>query len=490
MIDRRHVATVTNDPAPRTTPDARVALIAACAGFFMIVLDTSAVYVALPSVSADLGADLRDLQWIVDGYLVAFAALLLSCGSLSDQVGATRSFAWGLAGFTLASIACAAAPTLGVLIAARILQGLGAAVMLPSSLALVRQSHLEPKARAQAITLWTAAGGVGLALGPVLGGVLTEAFDWRAIFYINVPVGLAGIVLLRRITASRPRPVVIDISGQIAAIAALGGLTLGVIEGGHEGFGSLPAICGLALFVVAGIAFVAIERRKLAPMLPLDLFASATVSTTAATGFVLNLAFYGQIFVLSLFFQGVIGDSALIAGLMFLPMTVLITAANVVAGPLISRFGLRPPLVVGQIVFGIALTGLVFIDESTPRWVILALMAPVGIAAGIAVPPLTTAMLEAVSHERSGVTSGLLAAARQSGGAIGVAIFGALLGGSSFVAGMHVSAIIGGVAAIATGIACAIWVRPGAPIHTEARDWIEDSGDAGLANAGEVGPLT
>ena len=243
----------------------RRTLFAASLGFFVVILDTTIVNVALPAIGDDLGGDLGDLQWVVDGYVIAFAALLLSSGALGDRIGVARGYSAGMVLFTAASVACGLAPSLPVLLAARVLQGVGAALLLPNSLALVRLAYDDPGARAKAIATWAAVGGVALAAGPVLGGILTEAVDWRAIFFVNVPVGivavaadLAGAALAARAHAARP--------------ARPGGgdrrrrqLTFAVIEAGERGVGNTATLIAAALFVVATAAFLAIERRSPTP---------------------------------------------------------------------------------------------------------------------------------------------------------------------------------------------------------------------------------
>jgi DHA2 family methylenomycin A resistance protein-like MFS transporter len=406
----------------------------------VIVLDTTVVNVALAAIGDDLDAGIGGLQWVVDGYVVVFAALLLSCGSLSDRLGATRAFAGGLVGFTAASVACGAAPTLGALLAARIVQGGAAALVLPASLALVRQLFHEPAERARAIAAWAAGGGVAIAAGPVVGGLLTGGIGWRAIFFVNVPVGVVALLLLARAPRSAGRRARFDLPGQLAAVLAVGGIALGVIE--RE-----PLV--LVLAGLAAAAFVAIERRVEAPMLPLDLFRSPVVSATTATGLVLNFAFYGQLFVLGLFFQRVLGHSPAVAGLMFLPLTGLVTVMNLVSGRLTAARGPRLPLLAGQLLFGAGMVAFVLVDADSSALLVELLLVPVGVGGGLAIPPLTSALMEAVSSARAGLAAGVLNAARQLGSALGVAVSGALVA-SGFTAGMHQAVLIGGGAALMT----------------------------------------
>ena len=429
---------------------ASLTLVVACVGLVVTVLDSTAVTVALPTIGDQLGGAVSGLQWVVDAYALMFAGLMLSAGSISDRAGASRAFGVGVGLFTLASALCALAPSLALLIAARAVQGGAAAVMLPASLALVRQAYADPRARVRSIAYWTASGGVAIAAGPVVGGVLTDALGWQAIFLINVPIGLLGLLGLVHAPRSTPRRARLDLIGQVAAMLAVSGATFAAIEGGA---GSVPAgLVGAAVCVVSAIMFVRAERRSPHPAVPLHLFRSVPVTVYVATGFALNFAFYGIVFVLTLFFQDQRGVPPMTAGLMFVPMTGFVMAANLLAGKLTTRFGPRPPMIVGQLVQAAGLLGLVSVSRATPTAVILVLLVPLGIGAGLAVPPLTTALLDTVDAERAGLASGLLNAARQLGGAVGVALSGALVG-IGFVAGMRLALLGSAALLLATAAA-------------------------------------
>jgi MFS transporter, DHA2 family, methylenomycin A resistance protein len=287
-------------------------------GFFMIVLDAVAVNVALPSIRAGLGGGITGLQWVVDGYTLMFAALLLSAGSLSDRIGARRAFGAGLAAFILASAACGLAPGIGALVAARFVQGAGAAVMMPSSMALIGRAYPDPARRARAVAVWAMGGAMAASSGPLLGGVLTLV-SWRLIFVINVPAG-AVTLLLTRIQPSGHRQVPFDWAGQITAVLAMGGLTYGAIEAGAVGFTAPRVVAAFAVAVVALAAFVAAQARGAHPMAPLDLFRSRTVAVPVAVGFAFIVSAYGLPFVMSLYLQQLRGLSPLGTGAVFLPM--------------------------------------------------------------------------------------------------------------------------------------------------------------------------
>ncbi|WP_269855489.1 MFS transporter [Streptomyces sp. RPT161] len=441
--------------APPATAPRRVSptlvLGAALLGFFVIGLDASAVNVALPAIGRTLGGTTAGLQWIVDAYTLMFAALLLSAGALSDRLGANRVFGAGLAVFTAASVLCGLAPALGALIGARVLQGSAAAVMLPSSLALVRQAFPSAVERARAIALWTVGGAVSTAAGPVVGGALTSSLGWRSIFFLNLPVGLLTLAVLLGVPRSPRRAAALDPLGQLTAVIALGALTFGVIEGGASGFGTPTAVVSLLVAVVAMIAFVVAEARAGEPMVPLGLFRSRTATLSLAIGFAVNAAFYGTVFVLGLFFQEVLGLSAVAAGLMFLPMTALVAGANVGSARAAARFGPRVPIAVDQLVCALGLFGLLTVDAHTDRPLTALLLVPVGIGLGFAVPSLTAAMLSDIPADRAGMAGGVLNAGRQTGGALAVAVFGALVAHRErFVSGMHVSLLIAALLLLAT----------------------------------------
>ena len=442
----------------------RMTLVAACVAFFMVVLATTALNVALRRIGADLGAGLSGLQWVVNGYTLVFASLLLTAGALGDRLGHNRTFGAGFAIFATASALCAAAPTLRVLIACQALAGLGAALLVPASLALLSQVHTSPAERARAIGLWAAAGGAAIAAGPLIGGLLVDALGWRSIFAVNVLAGVAGLVLTVRFVA----PVVgvarrgLDLAGQIVGIVALGALSVALIEGGARGWGSALVRGAFGLFAVATPLFLVVEGRGASPMLPLSLFRSPTFSTAAGVGFLTNFAYYGQVFLLSLFFTEVRGYSPLVTGLAFLPMSLSVPLANVLVGRLLARLGPRAPMALGQALGGAGLLALVPVDAATPYPALVVPLFAVGIGGGLTVPPMTAALLAAVPAERRGLASGVLNASRQGGGAIGVALFGALVGRSAgFVDGMHLALLIAGGAVLVGCVATLRSIPPG-----------------------------
>ena len=428
----------------------RLALTAALLGFFMISLDATAVNVALSAIGRSLHGTTSGLQWVVDGYTVPFAALLISAGTVSDWLGARRVYGCGLVVFTAASAWCGLAPALPVLVAARVVQGCAAAVMLPSSLALVRQAFTDQAARARAVAVWSSGGAAAIAAGPVLGGILTSAGGWRLVFFVNLPVGAAVLALLALRAPRSPRLAApLDPLGQVTAVVGLAALTFGVIAGGAHGFGA-PSV--LAALVVAGLSFACFclaESRVARPMVPLALFRSPAVATAVLTGFSINAAFYGVAFLLSLYFQRELGDSAITAGLLFLPMTGLLTVANLASARVAARRGHHVPVRAGLCVgtLGMLLLAVLpaLLHGRTGLEIGLEVaLVPAGAGLGFALPSLTFLLLDSLPAGQAGLAGGLFNAGRQTGGALAVATFGSLVAGS-FMAGLRVSMMISAV---------------------------------------------
>jgi len=425
-------------------------------GFVVTQLDVTIVNIALANLGADLHAGVAGLQWIVDAYTLAFAVLMLSFGVLGDRFGARRAYAAGMTLFALASLACGLSASAPMLVAARALRGVGAAAMLPNSLALLNQAcRHDPKLRARAVGLWTAAGAISIAAGPVVGGLLIAACGWRSIFLVNLPLCAAGLLAtwarIPRAAAASPEPAAaqdtrsIDLPGQILAMVMLTAFTGAVIEWHPLGLAHPLVAGGFVLALLAGVAFVAVEARVRSPMLPLWLFGNRTFSAAVLFGICVNLTYYGMVFVLSLYLQHVRGDSPLQAGLAFLPLTGGFLVSNVASGWVVARSGVRVPMIMGAIIAASGYGLLHFIDASTPLAAILVpfLLIPSGM--GLAVPAMTTAVLANVEPQRAATASAVLNTARQAGGAVGVAAFGAFAGGTvaaNIVSGLHLSTAI------------------------------------------------
>ncbi len=425
----------------------------------MVSLDATIVNVALPTLSHQLGAGLSQLQWVVDSYTLVFAAFQLLGGTLSDRVGARRAFTVGLTLFIVASLVCGLAASPAMLIGARFAQGLGAAIQLPASLAMIRHAYDDPKQRTHAIGLWAAAGGAAVAAGPVIGGVLLVTLGWRSLFLVNLVIGALGLLATTRAAAT---PAVagrrIDPVGQLAIVSALCGATYGLIEGGHQGWTAAPVLTGLIAAVVGVTFFIWWEGRVEGPMLPLNLFAHSTFSAASIVGFVQNFAYYGIVFLLSLFLQEQRGNSALVTGLVFLPMSLGALSANLLGGRITAALGPRLPIVGGQIAFAGGLLVLLLGGADIPLWMIWVATIPVGFGAGTVVPAMTSAVMETVPASHAGVASAQLNTARQVGGAVGVAVFGTLVAGD-FLGGLRTSLVTAVIALLAAAALGARFIR-------------------------------
>lgn len=408
-------------------------LLASSFAFIIVQLDVTIVNVALPEIGRELGAGVSELQWVVDAYTLGFAIFLLSAGVLGDKFGSRRVFLGGFALFTLASLACATAPDAMTLNLARAVQGLGAALLVPSSLAILNAAYAHDKAMlAKAIAWWTAAGGVSIAAGPVLGGLLLSLSGWRSIFWVNIPICILGFWLTWRVvpaTAGKDPQRSFDLPGQVLAIAALTGFIGAVIEVQSLGLSHWLVQGGFMLALVAGAAFLLVEARSKAPMLPLTLFHRSAFTGAVMFGVLVNFAYYGVIFVLSFYLQKVRGFSVLETGLMFLPLTGTFIFSNIASGWMAARTGLRLPMILGGLIgaTGYAMLGGLGISAQAGFWQMLPGLALIPAGMGLAVPAMTTSILSSVEKRQAGTASAVLNAARQVGGAIGVAVFGAMV---------------------------------------------------------------
>jgi len=437
--------TIVAERSPQPTTQRRLALIAVCLGFAVIQLDATIVNVALPTVQHDLGGNVAGLQWVINGYTVALAVVLLTAGALADLYGARRTFLCGLVVFCVGSAACAAAPDIGALIAARVLQGLGAAALLPSSLALIVHQFPERAARAKALGAWGGIGSLGLASGPILGGLVVQYADWRIIFIVNIPAGVLTWWLVVRTVGEAPRRrgERIDVAGLMLGILALAGLVAGFIEAGQHGWTDHETLALLAAGVSAGTALVVVERRTAAPMIPPGLFGSRAFSAATGVGLLFNLCLYGTLLCLSLYLQQSRHVAVLRTGLVLLPMTVMVGLGAMCSGRLTARFGPRRPMIAGM-ACGAAGAGLLaMVGRQSPIGLVLAGSMLLGLCS-LAMPAMTATAVGAVSPARAGLASGVLNAARQSGGAFGVAILGSLFAATGHSLHASLFVVVGG----------------------------------------------
>jgi len=436
-------------------------VVATSLGFVLVQLDVSILNVALARIGAALGTGVAGLQWVVDAYTITFASLMLSAGALGDRIGARRTYMSGFVLFVLASLGCGLAPGVGTLIVARAVQGIGAALLVPCSLALLTHAcRSDATARARAISLWTAAASVALAAGPVIGGLLIDTLGWRSIFLINLPIGAAGLWLTRVfIEDTSQRDTGFDWMGQVLALVTLLVLTGTVIEAGPLGFGSAIVLCGFAVAAVAGTCFVVVEARGQDPMLPLHFFRQPAFSSAAAVGLLINLTLYGGIFVLGLYLQQVRRYSPMASGFAFLPFPVALGMANLAAGRLGRGPRLGGPMAGGLLLGGLGFLLLRHLGVATSYAAMLPglIVIPAGI--GLAVPLMTSALLSTVPGVRSGVAAGVLNTVRQAGGGIGVALFGALMAARG-VPGIETAFVASAVLLVGGALIAATGIRP------------------------------
>jgi MFS transporter, DHA2 family, methylenomycin A resistance protein len=414
-------------------------------GYGVVQLDVTVVNTALSSIGASLGGGVSELQWVVSAYTIAFAAFILTAGAIGDRIGAKRVFMTGFALFTAASLACALAPDAAILIAARCVQGLAAAILVPNSLALLSHAYHDDKARGRAVAVWAAGASLALTAGPFVGGILIALIGWRSIFLVNLPIGLAGLWLTYRFAEETTRlpQREVDLPGQIAAIAALGALAGSLIEGGALGWRNPVVIAGFLVAALVAALFVFQEARAPQPMLPLSLFRHRMFALSALVGLLVNVAIYGLIFVFSLYFQEINGLSPFATGLAFVPMLGAVLPVNLLAPHLAERIGARATIAIGATISALGCLAMLNIAPGTSYWALCTQMIAISGGLGLLVPPLTSTLLGSVEKSRSGIAAGVLNATRQTGSVLGVALFGSLIGRSqAFIAGTHTALVI------------------------------------------------
>jgi DHA2 family methylenomycin A resistance protein-like MFS transporter len=413
-------------PAPDTAPRRRaITLVALSLTFGLVQLDATNVNVALQTLRTDLGGGVDAAQWAVDGYAVPFAALLLFAGALGDRWGHRRTCVAGFVLFGLASAGAALAGDWTTLIGARVVQGMGAAAMLPASLAVITRLYPDRRERSRALGIWGGVATLGFTAGPLLGGLLITRLSWPAIFWINLPVAAAvGGTIAVLAPADEPGRRRLDPGGTVLGVVALAAVTAGLIEGGQDRFG--PALALLAAGALTAWRFVRSERRAAAPLLPGGLIGSARFRWALATGFGFNFAMYGALLCVSLTLQGSYGFSALASGLAVLPMAVVVSVGATASGHIAAAIGPRRPMLAG---FSLAGAGSVVIAAgglaASPVTMVVGL-AVLGLCS-LAMPAMTSVALDAAPAGHAGLAGGALNTARQAGGAVGVALLGALL---------------------------------------------------------------
>jgi MFS transporter, DHA2 family, methylenomycin A resistance protein len=424
---------------PTAAPDrtaARLGLAAICSGFLIVTIDATIVNVALGPIVADLGGSLSGAQWIVSAYTLAFATFLLSAGAWSDRIGSKRAFLIGLALFGVASAGCAASPTMPALIAARTVQGLGAALLMPCSLALITHMFPAGPARRGALAAWGGISAVGMVAGPVLGGALVDGIGWRTIFLVNLPIAAAAALGMRAHVAETPRhrhP--FDLPGQVLVVTALGSLSGGFIAAGSAGWGAPETVGLLGVGVLAVLAFRRVERAVPLPMIPPELFRNRQFSLVVGVAGIFNFSMYGTLFCLALLYHEKLGLSPFATGLALLPLLCVMLVVAFASAWLIGRLGEWRAMTIG-LSFGAVGAALLAVLGGNSTVVTMACTVPFGMVA-LAMQAMTALAMEGAPVERIGLASGIQNAARQGGGALGVALLGTLLSATGTLA-LHI----------------------------------------------------
>jgi EmrB/QacA subfamily drug resistance transporter len=404
-----------------------------CMSLLMVSMDATIVNVALPALRRDLGAETAGLQWVIDAYTMVVASLLMLAGSLADRFGRRRTFQLGLVVFTSASALCSIAPGLHSLIAFRMLQAVGASMLNPVAMSIITNTFIEPKARARAIGMWGAVVGISMAIGPLVGGGLTQAIGWRSIFWINLPIGAAAIALAQRFVpeSKAPRARRIDPLGQIFVLAGLASITYAVIEGPRRGWDS-PLIVGLFVCSAAAIAGILLyEPRRTEPLLDLRFWRSLPFASATVIAVCMFATFSGFLFLNALYLQEVRGMSAFATGLCTLPLAVATSVCSPISGRMIGRFGTRPSLMIAGSAVAISALMLVGLDATTPlSWVISAYVV-FGIGFGLVNAPITNTAVSGMPRTQAGVAAAIASTSRQVGASLGVAVGGSIAACSS-----------------------------------------------------------
>lgn len=436
----------------------RATLIMALLSFALITLDAFMINVALPHIRTDLDTGAGGMLWVVNGYTLMFAAVMLPAGVLADRLGASKAFSIGLFGFLASAIACAIAPNIGVLILARFLLGSSAAMMLPSSMAMLRDAFPNRTERARAIAIWAMGGAGASATGPLIAGVMLE-WGWRYIFLMYIPICLVMLWMLRGAPVSIPTRSSFHLPSQLAVTIGMLTLVFGMIRGGTEGFTEPLAIVAFAVAIVAITVFAWLQSTVPHPLIPHEVLQSRSALASIAVGMAFVISFYGLIFLLSLYLQDVRDKSALETGAVFVPMALVSIAVNAIAARAAERFGLRRVIVFGIMLVAIGLASISVSAANVTPFQLSLLAFPLGLGGALAMPVATAWLVNSVPEDVVGTASGLLNTCRQASAAIAIAIFGVLVTQTrSFEFGMRISLLIG-VVSLLCAIAAVVWSR-------------------------------
>ncbi|HEX5477223.1 MAG TPA: MFS transporter [Burkholderiales bacterium] len=445
-------------------------LLATSLGVLIAQVDTSIVSLAVKPIGADLGSTVSGMQWMIDAYNLAYAALLLTGGALGDLYGRRRIFACGIALFALGSTVCALAPSTSILLLGRALAGLGAALELPMSLVLLALAYPEPRSRQHALGIWASCNGLAFIIGPTLGGLLVQTVGWRSIFYLILPLCAATLLLARSAVeeSSSPQGRRLDAPGQLAAVAALGGLAFAAIEGTHLGWASAPVLLAAALGGAGAAAFALIERRTPDGLVPFEVFRSRPFTAALAIAGLMTFGMYALLFLMPLYFQTLRGDGPLMAGVRLLPLSVAFVAVSQGNGRIVQAIGPRATMACGMAAMGFGeLLAASFCADTSP-WLVAGALGVVGVGLGLNTAPVNGVAVASVPRARSGTASGLLNTARMVGATLGVAILGAVFahfagqaGAASdgFLPGLRAALSLGGGAELAGALVALRFIR-------------------------------
>lgn len=428
-------------------------LLATCLGLLIGMLDTTAINLALPAMAHDFVGGIRDMQWVVDAYNITFAAVLLTGGTLGDRFGRRRLFRLGIAVFVVGSVVCAMAPVLSVMLIGRVLQGAGSGLMLPQSLAILAIAFPGQRERNRAMAAWSMVAGIGLALGPTMGGLVVTEINWNFIFWVNVPIGLVSLLLaIRHVPESRnPDAKHMDVPGQLLAAVVLGVLTFVVVDGRAQGWLSPIILAGVVIVVGCLVGFLWVERRHPSPMLPLELMRRGQLPVASVIAMCMTFGMFGLFMLISLVFQQQRGTSALVAGLEMLPLPVVFTALSPAVGKLVTRIGPRLPMAAGMFLMGAGLLIFAVAGGDGSLVVIEVAFVAVGIGLALNTGPVVGVAVSAVSTERAGLASGIANLSRMLGATLGVAVMGTVLAvvsrdathGPAFLSGLRMALLVG-----------------------------------------------
>ncbi|HET9104701.1 MAG TPA: DHA2 family efflux MFS transporter permease subunit [Solirubrobacteraceae bacterium] len=425
-----------NAPGSPAVPDRRrrLLILGICSMSLLIVgLDSTIVNVALPSIRASLGASVSGLQWTIDAYTLVLASLLMLSGSTADRLGRRRVFQLGLVLFSLGSLLCALAPSLNLLIAARILQAIGGSMLNPVAMSIIRNTFEDPRELAQAIGVWGGTIGISLALGPLVGGALVDSVGWPAVFLVNLPIGLAAIILTALFVpesrAARARR--IDPVGQVLVIVGLAALTYAIIEGPGNGWLSAGTLAEFALAIGALGALVVYELHRTEPLIEIRFFSSAPFSGASAIAVCAFAALGGFLFLNTLYLQDVRGLSPLHAGLYLLPMAAVTLVVAPLSGRMVAARGSRLPLIAGSLALTASAAILTQLTVTTPAGVLFVAYFLFGLGFGLVNPPITHTAVSGMPPAQAGVAAAVASTSRQVGQTLGVAVLGALSGAAA-----------------------------------------------------------